>query len=457
MALVKGTDDLIRASARATGAGSANAAGEMTETQEAMDSATGAAAREGLEAARFSARRYREWIAAKALPMWSRAGFDGGQGVFQERLDWSGRPQQTIPRRAMVQCRQIYVFAHAAQLGWFPEGARLAEIAMHSLVGKFCPDRDVSGGFAFSVDYEGRIVSAARDAYAHAFVLLAIAALYRLNGDSRLVGYADRTIAFIEARLWDPVHGGLYDKAPVEDRRKRQNPHMHLFEAYLALETAAPGRGYIERAHNLVELFRTRLFRAEPGVLLEYFAEDWSPHPDPEKRAVFEPGHHFEWVWLLREYERLAGENLGPSIERLDHIARQYGRAGNGLIFDEVGTGMNVLKRSHRLWPHTEAAKAAVANFAAGDRGAPAFASAMIDAVFENFIERPFAGGWIDHISADGHPLVDYAPASSLYHLFLASAETWRAFGSGLAPEKAGTGRAGRFSSGPQDDTGSEF
>jgi mannose-6-phosphate isomerase len=49
---------------------------------------------------------------------------------------------------------------------------------------------------------------------------------------------------------------------------------MHLLEASIALEIAAPGRGYLERAKKLIEIFKTRLFLADPGVLLEYFAED---------------------------------------------------------------------------------------------------------------------------------------------------------------------------------------
>lgn len=388
----------------------------------------GASATGGLAAARVSAARYREWIAAKALPLWSTVGFDAGRGMFHERLDWTGAPQESAPRRAMVQCRQIYVFAHAALLGWLPEGGRLAEIAMDSLLGKFCENRDPSNGFAFSVSAEGRVVSSVRDAYAHAFVLFAIAWLHRLNGDPRLIDHADRIIAFIDGRLRDPVHGGLYDAAPITDRSKRQNPLMHLLEAYIALEAAAPGRGYIERAKKLVEIFKTRLFLADPGVLLEYFAEDWSAHPDPLKRRIFEPGHHFEWVWLLREYENLTGEDLSVWILQLDRIARQNGLAGNGLIFDELGTDMRPVKRSHRIWPHTEGAKAAVARLHAGDGAAPQFAAAMIDALSENFLDKPFAGGWIDQIGADGAPLVDYAPASSLYHLFLAAAETSRAF-----------------------------
>ena len=372
------------------------------------------------------AERFRSWLITKALPLWSTVGFNAKQGCFHERLDWAGLPVVDVPRRAMVQARQIYVFAHAADLGWFPEGARLADIAMSSLL---CDFRDgASSGFAFSVESDGRIASALRDAYAHAFILFAIAWLYRLNGDARLIAVADETIAFIDASLEDKAHGGLFDMFPVADHCKRQNPHMHLLEAYLALEASIPGRGYIDRAKQLIEIFKTRLFLAEHGVLLEYFAEDWSAHPDAHKRRIFEPGHHFEWVWLLREFEKLSGEDLRFWIERLDICARTNGVGEDGLVFDQVATDMSVLKRSHRIWPHTEGAKAAVARYSLGDREAPGFASTMVTALTHNFLDKPFEGGWSDHIGEAGKPLVDYVPASSLYHLFLASAELARGF-----------------------------
>jgi mannose/cellobiose epimerase-like protein (N-acyl-D-glucosamine 2-epimerase family) len=170
------------------------------------------------------------------------------------------------------------------------------------------------------------------------------------------------------------------------------------------------------------------LFSPGAGVLLEFFAEDWSAHPDTTKSRLWEPGHQYEWVWLLREYEKLTGENLGSWIESLYLAARTHGSASNGLLFDEVATDMNVLKRSNRIWPHTEAAKAAVALSLTGDRQATAFAATMIAKLMENFLDRPFEGGWIDHIDASCRALVDYVPASSLYHLFLSAAEMTRVF-----------------------------
>jgi mannose-6-phosphate isomerase len=257
-------------------------------------------------------------------------------------------------------------------------------------------------------------------------VLFAISWLYRLNGDAKLLELADKTNAFVKARLVDPGHGGVFDVYPATSREKRQNPLMHLLEAYLSLERAAPGRGYLDDATRLIELFRSRLFDGAHGVLLEYFAEDWSPHGDPGKAGVFEPGHHFEWVWLLREYAQLSGDDLGEWSGRLYDVARARGIAADGLVYDELATDLSVRKRSHRVWPHTEGIKAAAARHAEGDAAARPFAESMARGLLDHFLDAPFAGGWADHIDPAHAPLVDYVPASSLYHLFFAAAEAAR-------------------------------
>ena len=364
---------------------------------------------------------YRDWVCGKALPRWSVDGFDGAAGRFHERLDAAARPID-VPHRAMVQARQVYVFARADLLGWSSGGGALAERAMRSLQRDFLDESASQASVAFSIDRFGGRVSEVRDAYAHAFVLFAAAWLYRLNGDRRLLELADKLDRFVRDRLVDPVHDGVFDTDPPARPTKRQNPLMHLLEAYLALERAAPGRGFAERARWIVTLFRTRLLQPRSGVILEHFAQDWSTGEGTAR--VFEPGHHFEWVWLLRDYQSLIGDDVAAIGTRLFDIALAHGVAASGLLFDEVGDDMRVVKPSHRLWPHTEAIKAAAvrARFD-GDPRARALAAAMGHALTDNFLDRPFAGGWIDQIDGEGRALVDYVPASSLYHLFFAAAE----------------------------------
>ena len=354
--------------------------------------------------------------------MWSTRGFDAAAGRFRERLDNQGAPLD-VPHRAMVQARQIYVYSHAHLLGWHDGGAALAERAMASLQRDFAHDSGGETSFTFSIDGRGRVVSDTRDAYTHAFVLFATAWLHRITGDVTLLTLAERTDAFVRAHLVDPQHGGVFESYPTTTRTKRQNPLMHLLEAYLALERSAPGRDWLARAATIIDLFRSRLFDRDRGVLLEHFAQDWSAHPDPALADVVEPGHHFEWVWLLKEYEQLAGIPLVEPREALHEFALAHGVSKDGLVQDELASDGSVRKRSHRVWPHTEAIKAADTRHADGDSGADALAEGMADVLLERFLDRPFRGGWIDHISADGSPLVDYVPASSLYHLMFAASD----------------------------------
>ena len=374
--------------------------------------------------------RFLDWTVATALPCWATRGFDQATGRFHERLDHAGRPL-AVPHRAMVQARQIFVFAHAAQLGWAREGGALAEAAMASLARDYFPQSGGETSCAFAIDpTHGTIASDTRDTYTHAFLLFAIAALYRLNSDPKLLDQADGLIRFIERRLADPVHGGLFDAWPAPPI-KRQNPHMHLLEAYLFLDRAAPGRGYIERAAALVALCERHFLR--DGLLLEYFEPDWSVAP----RAAWEPGHHFEWVWLLGEYGDRSGTDLTDEMDRLHAVAVAHGIAADGLIVDELAPDLTVTRACHRLWPHSEAIKAAATRHAAGDPAARGFAEAMAARLMGTFLDRPFTGGWIDHVAADGTPLVDYVPASSLYHLLLAAGVAAKGFAAAPALAKA--------------------
>ena len=61
-------------------------------------------------------RRLRDFVIQSALPLWASSGFDEENGSFQERLDFCGKPTQSQPRRLMVQCRQIVVYARASIL-----------------------------------------------------------------------------------------------------------------------------------------------------------------------------------------------------------------------------------------------------------------------------------------------------------------------------------------------------
>jgi mannose-6-phosphate isomerase len=200
---------------------------------------------------------------------------------------------------------------------------------------------------------------------------------------------------------------------------------MHLFESLIALYQATRDAKYLDRGAELFDLFATRLFQPSSGSLCEYFTADLDPLPYVRGRTT-EPGHHYEWVWLLRAFQRASGREVGAFCDALYDHADRYGWDAEGFIVDEVETSGTVLKTSRRSWPHTEALKANVVEGEIGRAGCDTRAAACVAQLLRAFVRRPVSGGWIDHIDASGRPIVTMMPASTLYHLFMAVAEAAR-------------------------------
>ena len=369
------------------------------------------------------ARRGRDWLTDEALPFWATIGFDRRTGGFHERCSFDGKPIDAAARRLMVQARQIYVFSHAHLLGWHPDARELAARGVEHLVARY-RNADGRPGFVFSLTPSGRVADGKRDTYGHAFVLMALGWYARATGDTQAISIARETVEFIDATLSD-VHGAFVDAQPRSDLLKRQNPHMHLFEGFLALYGGTGDVSFLKRAEHLHDLCLHRLFRSETGILAEYFRDDWTALPG-ETGRIWEPGHHFEWAWLLHLFADAANRPVAPEALSLIERATAEGFNTDGRIYDELLDDGSVLKNSTRAWPLTEATKAGVARAEHGDVVGRHLAKRALVSLFTTFLGQPWRAGWTDHVTAEGAPIVDYAPASTLYHAFLAIAEANR-------------------------------
>lgn len=360
----------------------------------------------------------RRWLFDEALPFWSTTGVDGDRG-FVERLDLDGRPADVDFKRMRVQARQIYVFSHAATLGW--EGGLAAArngfdfIATHG--------RLPGGGWARTLGREGGVLDPAMDLYDLAFVLFALAWHARASGSDAPVRLAAETLAAIRRDM--AVAGGGYAPALPDAGERLQNPHMHLLEACLALYELTGEALWAEEASGLTALMRRRLYDPASGTLAERFGPDWS-RIRGEGGAVIECGHHFEWAWLLRHADRLLDSDFGQERDRLFAFAETHGVRADGMVVDEVSETGILLSGDTRLWGQAERLKALLARAefeGVVDRaGIAACATNLLD----RFLAPAPRACWIDHLTADGRPRVDKIPASSLYHLFLAFSELLR-------------------------------
>lgn len=372
----------------------------------------------------------RSWALSVALPFWAEAGIDPRTGGFRERMTFAAEPILDAPHRLMVQCRQISVYALARTRGWWNQDDVLGR-ALDHLVRTYW-QADGKPGWIFSVDHRGRPLDRRRDTYAHAFALFGLAWGYRVTGDPQLLALADQTLTFIDIHLSAPDGGGLLDGDVRADRLRRQNPHMHFLEAMIALAQASGQERYLARAGEIFGLFSARFFEPTTGALGEYFDENWQPHGTPD--PLCEPGHHFEWVWLLRHYQRLTGRSVDRYAVGLYEHARRHGFDAQGFVIDELSTTGQPTKRSRRSWPHAEAIKAEAVEHEGGRPGCDARAEQLLGIVNTTYLAGPFAGGWVDHVDEAGRPLVDYVPASTLYHLLFAIVEADRVFGTAAEP-----------------------
>lgn len=355
--------------------------------------------------------RLREWHVADALALWARAGADAS-GAFYESLDFSGRPITGQPRRVRVQSRQVYTFSNAASRGFLPEGEEIAARGFQRLIETACADG--ARGCAHLIDDQGAVIDATRDLYDQSFLLLAASARIAAANDTRACEIAERTLKFLDAGLAS-AHGGYRedDRATLP---RRQNPHMHLFEATMALYAATRDSAHLSRARNLEQLFNTRFLDRSRGVLREFFAEDWSP--DAARGDIVEPGHMAEWVFLLDRFEALSGEDRSEEKRLLYRKAAAMTAPDDApFLPNSTRLGASPARGARRLWPQTEALKAALVLARDGDAAAATHAAALIDALFDTYLNEAVQGLWCDEYDAAGKPIARDVPASILYHL----------------------------------------
>lgn len=351
------------------------------------------------------------WLRHAAWPTWLAHGIDRRHNGFREHLTLNDLSCTASFRRLRVVTRQIYVFSLAAQDG--QPGARAAVALGLRFLHHHAKQDD--GGYAWRFAMDGTVIDDSRDLYDHAFVLLALSSAGRLMDLAQRRNEALALGAYIEARFAHPA-GGFVECLPPRLPR-RQNPHMHLLEANLhAFETFGDAL-WLDRADALVRLFFDRLFDQHTGALAEFFDDDWSVQR-VGSRYLTEPGHHFEWVWLLTWYRRLGGRAVAPdriaaAIERLEQFADRFGcHPDSGWLIDTVWSDGTPHAMSSRLWPQAERLKAACY------RSEPS--SARIKAASDllgRYRSCQTRGLWHEQRDPNGIPIAGSAPASSLYHL----------------------------------------
>ena len=361
----------------------------------------------------------RAWAIDHALPFWAGNARDD-KGGFYEELSHNYAPNKAAIRRLRVQARQIYTYSFAHELGWY-DGLKTADKTLNFMLEKgFMPDD--KRGFIHLLGPDYSVVDARRDLYDHAFYLLALAWHARVSGRRSSLALADSLLAFLDNAL-GADNGGYLEGLPLDDPRnalRRQNPHMHLLEAFMALYDASGDDKYLARAGRIVTLFKKHFFNRDTGTVTEFFHRGWTPAHGAKGKTV-EPGHAAEWIWLLGQYEARTQVDTrryaNALYENLLQIPGLY-------LSDELDRDGKTRRATKRLWVQTELVKAHISQADFGNIDAADKAADTLQGILRDYLKPN--GTWTDTLGENGLPIFGPIPTSTFYHILCMIAESCR-------------------------------
>lgn len=358
-----------------------------------------------------AAQWYDRWLRRAAFPIWWSRGVDSVRGGFIEGLSVEGEPRPG-PRRARVQGRQVYVYATAGLIGWDGPWREAAWCGMNFFNRHF---RRSDGLFRTLIGLEGEVLDDTAMLYDQAFALLGTATLYRADPEHRA---ALREIAlgvFHGLKTMRNSAGGFVENIAYP---YQANAHMHLLEGALAWSEIDP-EPWNAMAREIVEMALSLFIDPQGGFLREFFDAKWRLVGDDAGRLV-EPGHQFEWAWLLEAWGRKNGRSDAVDAARRLYEAGLRGvDAQRDVAVNELWDDFSVRDATARLWPQTERLKAALLF---GNETSQLAAAESL----RRYLQTPAAGVWRDKMRADGSFIDEAAPATSFYHVLCACMELFR-------------------------------
>ncbi|CAN7294764.1 AGE family epimerase/isomerase [Phenylobacterium sp. LjRoot225] len=348
---------------------------------------------------------YRRWLQTSALPLWWTLGADHERGGFFEALDETGAPVRGA-RRARVQTRQAFCYLAAGRMGWTGPWRQAASHGLDYFLARY---RRPDGLFCRSVGDDGEVIDGDARIYDQAFALLAFATAHSMGVSAGDLEGEARSLRSALDRLRHPA-GGFRENG---DEPFQANALMHLLEATMAWVEAKGDPEWAKLAHELVALALRSLIDPKDGAIREIFDADWNPLSAAAGQRL-EPGHQFEWAWLLTQYGRLFGDSAtAPVAQRLYEAGVRGIDARRKVALNALNPEGGVLDDAARLWPQTEFLRAALVFDADGAKGHALQAAGAL----ARYLETPIKGAWTDLMLPSGAMVRQPAPASSFYHI----------------------------------------
>ncbi|WNM27498.1 AGE family epimerase/isomerase [Demequina capsici] len=290
-------------------------------------------------------------------------------------LDADGRIDASRDVELWITCRMTHVYALGSMMGR-PGAAAYVDHGVDSLLGRL-RDEEHGGWFA-AIGADGP-TNTAKEAYGHAFVILA-AASATAAGRPGAAALLDQAVAVHTERFWDDEAGMSRESFnrdwSEEEQYRGVNANMHTVEAYLAASDVLGDRDLLDRAARIVTRVVDVYGRDNEWRLPEHFDLDWNPRLDyneDEPAHPFRPygatvGHALEWSRLtlqaassLQQTGRATPEWMVPAARDLYAAAIRDGwnvDGQPGFVYTTDWEGAPVV-RERMHWVAAEAVGAA--------------------------------------------------------------------------------------------------
>ena len=332
------------------------------------------------------------------IPLWLGPGWNAELALPYEALDATHQPLPPQRYRAMACARQLYLFVSHIH----KDGARERAAALFRSLQRHFHDAE-HGGWFYSIDTQGQPLDRSKDLYTHAFIIFACAHYWAAVREPLVESVLNAALEVVAERF--ASGDGLYRSSLAEDWAPNgsgalQNPLMHLTEAFLATLAVRNDETVEAALLTLADAMQRYFIEPQRGLMLEKpygVADNW-----------FEPGHQFEWFYLLESSALMRAHPLRQSVAGCFAFSEQYGVQG-GTVLSMLEPDGRVRDATRRIWAQAEYLRALTLRPNAAQRVAD-----QLQVLTEQFLHT---GGWYECRDADGKVSRSDMPSTTPYHL----------------------------------------
>ncbi|MFK7701843.1 AGE family epimerase/isomerase [Pseudomonas caspiana] len=337
------------------------------------------------------------------VPVWLGPGWNAQLALPYEAVDAAHQPLPPQRYRAMACARQLFVFSSLIDHPAVPEAATRAAALFRSLQRHFHDAEH--GGWFYSIDPQGAPLDRRKDLYTHAFIIFACAHYWAKVREPLVESVLNAALDVVAEQFADG--DGLYEAVLGEDwttlgSGPLQNPLMHLAEALLTTVEMRNDEATLATLNELAAAMQRRFVDKEHGVMLEKpldAVDNW-----------YEPGHQFEWYFLLESSPHLRGSELHQSLcTAFAHAEAQGVNPQTGAVAAALTSDGHIQDGTQRIWAQAEYLRALTLR--------PDSNAVLVKQLLALQTRFLHASGWNECLDANGQVSRSDMPSTTPYHL----------------------------------------